>query len=282
MLQYLWWLLYYRYLCFIFSNTSMTFMWTIQQILSWTWWTIQLHWRKFIVLILILWVWGWALTYSLTHYFSDLPLLFEGDVISVDPAVVAWKSVAEIWAIFQPAAITFTLVGVVAVVVLILVQIMVTKLSLDTKHTEVSKVVPFSLKKFFPYIWTSIFQSFLLFLLFLLLIVPGIIYSVYRLFTTIEVIASDNTYKKAMNTSKQMVSWRWRKTFGYLLVIILGVWLIQFIIVYVVSYIPDASITDALLSLISRVIQIFVMILMAHFYLVWKATSVSTSEALES
>ena len=259
---------------YIFTIVSMQFFSQFHQILVWTWWTIQLHWRKFVILILLLWVWWWAMTYGITEYFADLPLVFEGDEITLDPAVITWKTVVEVWEIFQPAAISFLAIGIVTIVVLLLVQIMVTKLSLHSTHQEVGDTASFSLKKILPYIGTSIFQSFLLFLLYLLLIIPGIIYSIYWLFSTIEVVATDNRYKQAMNASKSIVSWRWRKTAVYLLLIIILIWLLQVLIVQLITLIPDVSIADALLSLLWRIVQIFVMIVMTHFYLVWKSSIV--------
>ncbi len=56
-----------------------------------------------------------------------------------------------------------------------------------------------------PYLGTSFLQSIFLFFLFLLLIIPGIIYSIYRLFATMESVIGDTRYKKALDTSKAMV-----------------------------------------------------------------------------
>lgn len=72
-----------------------------------------------------------------------------------------------------------------------------------------------ALSKWGVVIGASILMGLYLFGLYILLIVPGIIFSVYWIFTIYTVILLDKSGKAAMDYSKELVVGRWWTTFWY-------------------------------------------------------------------
>lgn len=101
--------------------------------------------------------------------------------------------------------------------------------SLDLKKTTKK-----AFNRFFPQLGTSIIQTILLFLLFLLLIIPGIIFSIYWMFTPSIVALRNKWAFDGLKYSKKLVKGKWWKVFGYSILfgIIMGVpiWIISILI----------------------------------------------------
>jgi hypothetical protein len=129
----------------------------------------------------------------------------------------------------------------------------------------------------FKIFWTNLLMSILLFLLFLCLVVPGIIFSIFWIFTILIIVFQKKSGMAAMVHSKALVKGRWWKTFGKMLI---------FLIVVILISIPEnlisAFVSEELGILISIItgglVGIIGMIVMAILYLSYEATAQKQEE----
>lgn len=146
--------------------------------------------------------------YAMTNYMQDLPLIFEGGNVIIDPAVLSSNDPVVLRQTLQPFLLTGSILLLLVVLALMIVQIFVMDMTFSTSK-KIEKTYQDMLRTTFmkltPYLGTSLLQSFFLVLLYLLFIIPGIIYSIYRLFTTAIVVFTEKSYRQAMRESKQIV-----------------------------------------------------------------------------
>jgi len=106
------------------------------------------------------------------------------------------------------------LIGIIATMAIAFII----KSKLDGNIINYKMALKKSFSRWAPAIWTNILLGLLLLGLFLLLIIPGIIYAVYWMFTLYAVVLYDKSGKDALNYSKNVVKGRWWKVFCYSLV----------------------------------------------------------------
>ncbi len=107
------------------------------------------------------------------------------------------------------------LIGIIAVMAIAYIV----KAGVDGQVIGLGQALKKSLSKWLAVIGTNIMLSIFLFGLTLLLIVPGIIYGVYWVFSLYAVVFQNKFGKDAMNYSKAIVKDRWWRVIGYSLVI---------------------------------------------------------------
>lgn len=120
-----------------------------------------------------------------------------------------------------------------------------------------------------------------LFWLSLLLLVPGIIYSIYWLFTSQIFVIEGLGYPEALDRSKKIVEWRWWNLFGKMLVIVITVWLIYMASWWVLSELLQSfdtviqwQTTNFVASILTQIVAQILSIIAAIYYMMiyinWK------------
>ena len=117
-----------------------------------------------------------------------------------------------------------------AVLIMLVMSVLYTILSisllliLKNNKLSVTDAIKGSMKYFWKSILFGIVVFFLMVLLFMLLIIPGIIFMIYWLFSFYFLILEDCGIGESLDESKKIVKGRWWKVFGYslLIFIILG------------------------------------------------------------
>ncbi len=178
------------------------------------------------------------------------------------------------WASIVPHLPTLWLMGVVMIVIYLFVHITITLKVLHTvenKELPLEQTISLAWHKLRPYLWTSILQWLCLFGLFLLLIIPGLIFAVFWYFTLYIVLYYGKTGMDAMKESKSIVTGRWWKTLGYMLLIgiisALAIGIIVALIGALVGMIGDPLIVGWITQLLSYIMQLLILVIMTVFFL---------------
>jgi len=115
----------------------------------------------------------------------------------------------------RSAAPSLGLLGVIVVLSGMLLQIGIVRLTvatIDAKTISRKTIVSDGISRIFPLIWTHIIMWFFLLILFALLIVPGIVFSIYRIFASTLTILVGVRWRDTLRHSKQLVKGRRRQT----------------------------------------------------------------------
>lgn len=154
------------------------------------------------------------------------------------------------------------------------------------KSADLKKAFQKSVPRFFPYLGTSIIQMIALVLLFLLLIIPGIIFSVYWMFTSSIVALRGKWGISAIQYSGQIVKGKWWKVFGYSLLfsIMIGIpiWVVSFVIQWRIEHFFIQSFIlitiQILVSAFASIFYIVFFLFLEHEYTEKKAQDSSASD----
>lgn len=174
--------------------------------------------------------------------------------------------------------------GIAMILVYLLVHVTLTLkifATIEEKNEPLTDTLAHAWRKLWPYIWTSILQTICLLWLFLLLIIPGLIFAVYRYFTLYVVLYHHKSGMSALQESKAIVQGRWRKTLGYMLLI----WLIAALIIMAVSWligigaqlVGDTMIAEQLAQIFSNFLQVCIVVVLVVFFLRRDKTRVAQS-----
>lgn len=170
---------------------------------------------------------------------------------------------------------TNEIISLISILLVLIVQIYYTigvlkvvDFTYDKKKSNFSEVFKEINKTILPFFLTSFILTIFLLLLGLLLIIPAIIMGVFWTFVGAIIIHEKKYYINALNRSKEIVSKRWWKVFGYLILIGLVVGLTTYLIsipIFLISFL-SVDLYSALANFISIVLSSFSMIFIYVFY----------------
>lgn len=204
-----------------------------------SWQIFRTHFKDLIVIVLITFV------------------LF-GIVVAVVTAVMATlfgTSLAvtgDYWnaGLTAAAIISGIVVAVVAVLAYSLPLFLVTRLTqkhLSRQPIDLVAETKAALPHLPAFVGTILLATLLLLPLFLLLVIPGIIFMIFWLFITQEMVLRQQYGMSALVESKRLVSGRWWQVFGYMLL----TWVILMVMVGAVESVTESLLSSKLSELLS-------------------------------
>ena len=166
---------------------------------------------------------------------------------------------------------------------LIFTIIKIIALKKKKKEITFSEAIKFASEHFLPGLILLIKISFFLFFLYMLFIIPGIIFSIFWVFSFYALINDNVDVKEAMGHSKKVVKGRWFKVFWYVFLPGLIITLLRFSISYFFSlykglslsqyltmfnnHVPSVTIPVTILFLILDILYVpFLVIFLEKFY----------------
>jgi len=155
-----------------------------------------------------------------------------------------------------PVGILFFILYITLIVLFILMSISFIHIGF-TKETSVKKIIKASKSYFWKYVGLTLLISLALLGLFILLIIPGIIFSVFWIFSTYVLIKEKKGITESMKRSKEIVRGRWWRVFGFSLLLILMAGAVN----YILRYIPFGGLVATL------VITPYIILFFKNFYL---------------
>ena len=194
---------------------------------------------------------------------SDLP------INNLSLASVTGFATSEIGSISP----TFLIIFIPVVIILflaffyfmILRSISLVVISLSKKELSFKQVFKKARKYFWVYLGLVIVQMIFLLGLSVLLIIPGLIFLIYWMFSNYVLINENKGVMDSLKRSKQIVEGRWWRTFGYLLL----VWIIIIGISIVFDWIPFVG------GIVQQLVLIpFLILFLKNFYLDLKKNSI--------
>lgn len=249
----------------------------IKAIFRGSWYIVKQYRQFFTLLALIFWVSTQAITYFISVYLPDLPLVYEGQQWTlhwnIDPIVL--------WNMVESYILPFWLAILVIAIVALILYIAIMECSFaaaENRPLSPLAAIVAGTKKLGIFVGTNLLQWLSLAGLFLLFIIPGLIYSIYWLFTNMTVIYSGKSWKDALDESKSIVQGRRWDTLGYLFVIFMIVTLVHGLVIvilqWLISFAGDPEITQAVITLLQNIVQVYVVVLFVSFFLRWEKTRV--------
>ncbi|MBW2990664.1 hypothetical protein KY348_03080 [Candidatus Woesearchaeota archaeon] len=139
-----------------------------------------------------------------------LPLTIISEIISLQVPVSADPVLTFNWGLIGIQILIALLMLIVTLAIAFVV-----KFRAEGEEIDLSKAITNAFSRWFPVIGTSILMGIFLIGLFILLIVPGIIFSVYWIFTIYIVALNNKSGLEALKHSKAIVKGRWWKVVGY-------------------------------------------------------------------
>lgn len=127
---------------------------------------------------------------------------------------------------------------------------------------------------FWKYIGLSIVMSLLIMVGFVLLIIPGIILSVWFVFSTFILVLENGAIIESLKKSREYVRGKWWAIFGRLIAMSLFILLLGMLISLITVFMPAHAITEAIVSALTVLLA---PIAMAYMYLMY--TEVKTGPA---
>ncbi|MBI2426532.1 MAG: hypothetical protein HYV34_01670 [Candidatus Kerfeldbacteria bacterium] len=164
---------------------------------------------------------------------------------------------------YQAVGILYGLLGIVATMA---VAYAIAR-RVDGQDVTVSDALKKAFSRWLPAIGSSILYGLFVVGLSLLLIVPGIIYGVFWMFTVYNVVLRDRAGKGALDESKRIIAGRWWTAFGYSLMLGLLTFLVAFLTSLPFSFLPDHSVVDFLASLSTAILTSYFSVAMVIFFL---------------
>jgi len=162
----------------------------------------------------------------------------------------------------------------------------ITSMSVQKKKYKVPEITKVAKASWIKYLGFVIVYIFFLILLFLLFIIPGIIFMVYWTFAVYIFFYEKDGILVSLQKSKQLVKGNWWRTFGYLLLLILIVSIIEIILFTPISitealiksgemtisttYIVLSSLYELITNFISVLMYSFLILFFKNFYFALK------------
>jgi len=219
---------------------------SIGSILSKAWDSYTSHFQLFLAIILSIYV------------PINLVLSFLPNEASMENFMMQWRVIQALEG----------LIGIIATMAIAYAV----KNILDKKEITFGQALTKSASRWGAAIGTGIILGFCLLGLTLLLIIPGIIFYIYWMFSIFVVVLMDKSGKDAMDYSKSLVKGRWWQVFGYtvlfsLLGIIVGVFAsIPFL------FMPEGIVTTFIDNMVFDILMAYFTIVSVVFFLELDAT----------
>jgi len=141
------------------------------------------------------------------------------------------------------------------------------KLRIDEKEITAEGALKKSLSKWPAVVGTNILLGIFIFGLFLLLIIPGVIYSVYWMFTPYVVMLCNKSGKAALDHSKEIIKGRWWKVLGYSFVFGILTFLVVIGINIPLSIVPDVFVLNIISDTITSVFLSYFVVVTTIFFI---------------
>ena len=189
----------------------------------------------------------------------SIPILF---LQSLASPIIASGGHGTLIYVFSLLALTFTLsiIGVLAIPIFVEAKVANKKIDFADALLKAVGLWPAAFG-------TNIILTLFIFGLYLLLIIPGILFSIYWIFTMIAVALRNKKYKEALNYSKLLVRGNWWSTFGTVLVfgIIVGVPIS--VISFMFSLIGKTFLLTFASGIVTVVIGVFMSVCLTVYFL---------------
>lgn len=142
---------------------------------------------------------------------------------------------------------------------------------IEGKQIDTEQLIWEALHKSPLVIGTALLQLVLLVVLYLLLIIPGVIFTVFWIFTLYVVVYYDKGRMAALDESKSIVRGRRRKTLGYIILLYTPLFVLSYIfqaaVIKLYALYGRHLLIDLLHNIASFVIQLFYAVVMSLFFL---------------
>lgn len=155
----------------------------------------------------------------------------------------------------------------------------VVNMRVQSKEVTFQDALKKALSKWPVALLTTLIAGLCLFGLTLLLIIPGIIFGIYWLFTAQAVILSDKSYMEAMKYSKQLVQNRWWVTCWFAWALAILTTLAALVIGAIFWILPDMQIVSIISNTSMDIVYAFMTVAYALLYLNFDATQKNTELA---
>ncbi len=188
------------------------------------------------------------------HLIQSLFVDYRGtDIVANDSGL--WQATG--WDFFGPSgALILAIGGLVGIVI----PLSVARLTERLHHGEMTTwqtALRLGFQKWGSGFLTLLLMGVLLTALFILLIIPGLIFAVWWIFTIIIVALTDKRLFDAMNYSRELVRGRWWKLFGYALVMALISMVVLWAVGWVFGIFGSNYVADVAGNIISDIVGAF-------------------------
>ncbi len=165
----------------------------------------------------------------------------------------------------HPLNIITIISGIITIFINVGIILIVKGRLIDFHNEDISIEYIFkeSLSKWWDVLTTELLSGLIIIGMTLLLIIPGIIWSIYYIFSLQVVVIKDLRGKKALDFSKEMVSGRWWKVFGTIFLFNLVLGGISFCLLKFQAYYFSQSsvITEIILDIIEAISTVLITVL---------------------
>lgn len=168
------------------------------------------------------------------------------------------------------SVVLFTVLFVLLMVVNIAMAIAMVKAVASPAEVTVQSAYQFAREHFWSYLWVSVLVAIIVLLGFVLLIVPGIIFSVWYVFSYFVLLFEGQRGMDALRRSKEHVRGKWWPVFGRVLFLLLISLILSGILGVLFGTTPEAR--ESLVSLIAAQILnlVLVPVSIAYMYLLYQ------------